>query len=211
MLRIIFKDIYVMTIPDSPLPYPESLARTVSRFPLYIYQLGWGTALSWIPLLVMTTKGHRTDKPRYVVVEYRRHGSKYYIVSGWGEQTDWYQNLMHNPRVTIQHGGHVYDAVAHRVENPAEVLRSLYMFSRNSWIYETLFARMSSAQSADLSTLAEVVDEFTVVRIDPTNESPELPTVPLFNEGVRQVVIGFVLLIGLWIVVSLLRRIIRRK
>ena len=200
-----------MTIPDSSLPYPESLARAVSRLPLYIYKLGWGPALGWIPLLVMTTKGHETDQPRYVVVEYRRHGSKYYIVSGWGEETHWYQNLMHNPRVTIQHGSHVYDAVAHRVENPAEVLRSLYMFSRNSWIYETLFARMSSAQSADLSTLAEVVDEFTVVRIDPTQEFPELPAVPLFSTRIRQLAIGFVLLFTLWIVVSLLGRIIRRK
>jgi len=200
-----------MTIPDSALPYPESFARTVSRLPLYIYRLGWGQALGWVPIMVMTTKGHQSGKPRYVVVEYRRHGSKYYIVSGWGEQTHWYQNLAHNPRVTIQHGSHVYDAVAKRVDNPAETLRALYMFSRNSWIYETLFARMSSAQSADLSTLAEVVDEFVVVRIDPTGDMPELPTAPKFSQAVRQVVIGFVLLMSLWIVVSLLRRIIRRK
>jgi deazaflavin-dependent oxidoreductase (nitroreductase family) len=200
-----------MTIPDSSLPYPESLARVASRLPLYIYKLGWGRIISWVPWLVMTTEGHQSHLPRHVVVEYRRHGSKYYIVSGWGEQTHWYQNLMQNPRVTIQHGSHVYDAVAHRVENPAEVLRSLYMFSRNSWIYETLFARMSSAQSADLSTLAEVVDEFTVVRIDPTDKPPYLPPVPLFSSPVRQVVIGFVFLIGLWFVVSLMGRIIRRK
>ena len=200
-----------MTIPDSSLPYPESFARAVSRLPLYIYKLGWGRALGWIPLLVMTAEGHQSHEPRYVVVEYRRHGSKYYIVAGWGEQTHWYQNITHNPQVTIQHGSHVYDAVAHRVENPAEVLRSLYMFSRNSWIYETLFARMSSAQSADLSTLAEVVDEFTVVRIDPTNESPKLPPVPLFSNPIRQIVMGFVFLITLGIVVSLLGRIIRQN
>jgi deazaflavin-dependent oxidoreductase (nitroreductase family) len=200
-----------MTIPESSLPYPESLARALSRIPLFVYKLGWGRALGWVPLLVMTAEGHETHKHRYVVVEYRRHGSKYYIVSGWGEQTHWYQNLMHNPRVTIQHGSQVYDAVAHRVENPPEVLSSLYMFSRNSWIYETLFARMSSAQSADLSTLAEVVDEFTVVRIDPTNESPKLPPVPLFSERTRQVAFGFALLSMFWIVVSLLRRIVRQN
>lgn len=200
-----------MTIQDSSLPYPESVAQALSRLPLYIYRLGWGSALGWIPMMVMTTKGHQTGKPRYVVVEYRRHGSKYYIVSGWGEDTHWYQNLQHNPQVTIQHGSHVYDAVAKQVDNPAETLRALYMFSRNSWIYETLFARMSSAQSADLSTLAEVVDEFVVVRIDPTGDAPVLPTPPLFSQSVRQFAIGLVLLLSLWFMVSLLRRLIYRN
>lgn len=199
-----------MTIPDSTLPYPESFARMVARFPLYLYRLGWGPALGWIPLMVMTTKGHQSGKARYVVVEYRRHGSKYYIVSGWGAQTHWFQNLSQHPRVTIQHGSHVYDAIAEPVDNAAESLRALYMFSRNSWIYEMLFARMTSAQAADLSTLAEVVEEFTVVRITPTGDAPELPPAPLFSQPIRQVVIGLILLMSLWIVVSLVRRMIRR-
>lgn len=208
-LSNILEDIVIMTIPESSLPYPESFARVMSRFPLYLYRLGWGQALGWIPILVMTTKGHQSGQPRYIVVEYRRHGSNYYIVSGWGEQSHWYQNLMHNPRVTIQHGTHVYDAVAKRVDNPAEALRALYMFSRNSWIYETLFARMSSAQVADLSTLAEVVDEFTVVRIDPTDDVPELPPTPLFSPRIRQFALGIVFIIVVGIMVSLLRRMIR--
>ena len=57
-------------------------------------------------------------------------------------------------------------------DDAAEALRALYMFSRNSWIYEMLFARMSSARAADLNTLAEVVEEFTVLRLEPTGEEP---------------------------------------
>ena len=200
-----------MTITDSTSPYPQTVARTLSQFPLFLYQLGWGTVLNWIPFLVMTTQERQSGKPHHIAIEYRRHGSKYYIVAGWGDRTDWYQNLMHNPHVTIQHGSHVHSAKAHLVENPAEALRALYMFSRNSWIYESLFARMSSAESADLSTLAEVVEEFTVVRIDPIDEPLSLPTVPLFSEPTRKVASGFALLMGLWIMVSLLRRTIRRK
>ncbi len=199
-----------MTATQTSTKYPQSVVQVAFKLPLYIYRLGWGTLINWIPFLVFTSCNQKTGKPRHEVLEYRRHGTKYYIVAARGEQSTWYQNVIKDSRVTIQHGSHIYDAVAYKVENPAESLRALYMFSRNSWIYETLFARMSSAQAADLSTLAEVVDEFTVVRIDPTPNQPHLPPVTPFNEPVRQIAIGVVCLMGLWLVVSLLRRVISR-
>ena len=195
----------IMSLSNASQQSPQALAKTVFRLPLYLYQLGWGAALKWLPLLVLTTKGRSSGEARHVVVEYRRHGSKFYVVSGWGKRTDWYKNVLQNPRVTIQLGNDVMDARALPVENPAEALRALYMFSRNSWIYESLFARMTSAQAADLSTLAEVVDEFTVVRLEPSGETPELPTVEPFSEQTRQLALIFALLLGLWLLMSLMR------
>lgn len=199
-----------MTATQASVEYPQVAVQIAFKLPLYIYRLGWGTLINWIPFLVLTSCKQSAGSPCHEVLEYRRHGTKYYIVAARGEQSGWYQNIMQDPRVTIQHGAHVYDGIAHRVENPAEALRALYMFSRNSWVYETLFARMSSAQAADLSTLAEVVDEFTVVRIDPTSNQPQLPPVEPFSKPVRQVVIGLVFLWALWLVVSLIRRVINR-
>lgn len=191
------------------LPYPQGLVQFVARFPIYLYRLGLGPTINWIPFMILTTRGRKSSLPRYTVVEYRRHGSKYYIVSGWGNQTQWYQNIKQDPRITIQHGSHIYSARAEQVENPAEALRALYMFSRNSWIYESLFARMSSADAADLSTLAEVVNEFTVIRIIPDSGSPTLPPVPPVSKTARWFVAGFVLVFGIIMVLSLLRRLIR--
>ena len=197
-----------MSLPRINAENSRELANRLFRAPLYLYQLGWGPAINWVPLLILTTKGRRSGLPRHVVVEYRRHGSKYYIFSGWGAEADWYRNIQQDPRVTIQHGALVCGARASRVEDPAEALRALYMFSRNSWIYETLFARMTTAQAADLNTLTEVVEEFTVLRLDPTEEAPELPTIEPFSEALRQMATLFVLLLGLRLAVSLLRSII---
>ena len=199
-----------MSLTDTSISSSQALAKSICRLPLYLYQLGWGPALKWISLLILTTEGRKSGMARHVVVEYRRHGSKYYIVSGWGKNTDWYKNVLQNPRVTIQFGGEVFDAKAVPVDSPPEALSALYMFSRNSWIYETLFARMTSAQAADLSTLAEVVDEFTVVRLEPSEEAPQLPTVQPFSEPTRQVATIFALLAGLWLLVSLARPILPR-
>lgn len=190
-------------------PYPNGLARVFVRFPIYLYRLGWGASLNWIPFMILTTSGRRSGQARHAVVEYRRHGSKYYVVSAWGENTQWYKNLLQNPHVTIQHGSHIYDAIAHKVENPAESLKALYMFSRNSLIYETLFARISSADSGDLDSLAEVANEFTVIRIDPTGQSPELMPIEPYARQTQILASGFILLSFLWLILRIVRRVIR--
>ncbi len=200
-----------MSLSDGSTASPESLAKTVFRLPLYLYQLGWGPVMKWIPLLILTTEGRNSGKARHVVVEYRRRGRKYYVVSGWGKNADWYRNVLENQRVTIQLGSDVLDAKAIPVDNPPEALSALYMFSRNSWIYESLFARMTSAQAADLSTLANVVDEFTVVRLEPSEEAPALPTIEPFSEPVRQWGTICAVLVALWLLVSLARPVLPRE
>ncbi len=184
---------------------PQGIARSISRFPISLYRLGWGGVLNWLPMLVMTTKGRRSGAPRHVMVEFRRHGSKYYVFSGWGERTDWYRNLLQNPRVTIQHGAHVFAADARPVEDKAEALRALYLFTRNSRLYELVFAGMSSARSADLSTLAEVAQEFTLVRLEPNDDEPELPPVELYDEHTRQLANVFALIILVRLLLFLIR------
>ena len=184
---------------------PQGIARSIYRFPISLYRLRWGGALGWLPMLVMTTKGRRSGAPRHVMVEFRRHGSKYYVFSGWGERTDWYRNLLKNPRVTIQHGAHVFAADAHPVADNAEALRALYLFTRNSRLYELVFAGMSSAQAADLNTLADVAQEFTLVRLEPNDEKPELPPVELYDEHTRQLANVFALIILVRILLLLMR------
>ena len=166
---------------------PQGLTRSIYRLPISLYRLGWGGFLGWLPMLVITTKGRRSGAARHVMVEFRRHGSKYYVFSAWGERTDWYRNLLKQPRVTIQHGAHVFAADARPVQDNAEALRALYLFTRNSRLYELLFAGINSAKAADLNTLADVAQEFTLVRLEPNDETPELPTVELYDEGTRQV------------------------
>lgn len=177
----------------------------MSRLPICLYRLGWGGMLGWLPMLVMTTKGRRSGAPRYVMVEFRRHGSKYYLFSAWGKRTDWYRNLLRHPGVTIQHGAHVFAAEARPVQDDAEALRALYLFTRNSRLYEAVFAGMSSARAADLNSLADVAQEFTLVRLTPNDETPELPPVELYDEGTRQMATVFALIIVIRLLLLLIR------
>ncbi len=183
----------------------QDLAKSLSRAPLLFFQLGWGPALEWLPLLALTTRGRKSGQPRHTALEYRRHGSKLYVVSSAGENADWYRNLQNDPRVTIQHGAQIYAAKAFRVDDDAEALRALYAFSRNSFIYESLFARMSSANAADLNTLTEVADEFTVVRIEPSQDEPELPPVEPFSQPLQQLATLIAVIVALRLLLAVLR------
>lgn len=185
----------------------REIVQTLARAPLLLYRLGWSPALDWLPLLALTTLDCDTGAPRHTALEYRRHGSKLYLVCGLGEATDWYKDIEAEAGVTIQHGAKIYAARAARVDDPAEALRALYAFSRNSWLYESLFARMSSANAADLNTLTEVAAEFTVVRIEPSDDAPALPPVPLFSQPARQLATIAALLLLLRLVLIFLRAI----
>jgi deazaflavin-dependent oxidoreductase (nitroreductase family) len=159
------------------IPYPEGLLKVIFRMPMTLHQMGLGWLLAPVPLLVMTTRGRKSGLPRPVVLEYRRHGSKLYVVSGWGERPHWYKNLQADAEVTVQMGAKERRARASRVENPSEAMRVLYMFRRYSLVHERLLASMSSADTIDMRTLTDIADEFTIIRLDLQPGPPVLPGV----------------------------------
>lgn len=160
------------------LPYPAGVLRWLARLPLHIYRLGLGWAIMWIPVLVLTTRGRSSGQPRHVVLEWRRHGSKYYVVSAWGKRPHWYRNLLAAPVVTVQYGNRIFRARATPVQDPNEAVRAVYMFRKNSPLYEILFSRMVSVPTINFRTLSEVAGEFTVIRLDPEDGALAVPGVP---------------------------------
>lgn len=156
------------------IPYPQGLLRLLLRLPIYLHRLGLGRLLGLAPLVVLTTRGRRSGQPRHTVLEYRRHGSKYYVISGWGGRPHWYRNLCAYPEATLQFGAQTLAARGVTVDNPGEVLRVVYMFKRGSPLHDILLASMSSADTIDLQTLTQVADEFTVVRFELLDTGPKL-------------------------------------
>jgi deazaflavin-dependent oxidoreductase (nitroreductase family) len=91
--------------PVSPRP-PAGIARLLYRAPITLYKLGLGGLLGKRFVLVNHI-GRKSRQPRQVVLEvvdYDRPSDTITIVSAWGEKSDWYQNLLQQPEVTIQYG-----------------------------------------------------------------------------------------------------------
>lgn len=172
------------------IPYPNQITRWIFRAPVLMYRLGLGWLAGVAPFLILTTIGRKTHRIRYTALEYRRHGSKFYVVSGWGQKADWFRNLMAHPCATVKIGRQSYSVRASLVDEHAELLSVLYMFRH-------MLALLDNVPSpVTLKTLAEVADKFTIVRLDIADERPALPAVPADRAWIWPTVLACGLLVG---------------
>ncbi len=85
---------------------PGGLDRLVWRAPIWLYRLGLGGLMGKNNVLINHI-GRKSGIPRQAVVEVIQHDKEanvYIVASGLGEKSDWFQNLMAHPDITIQVG-----------------------------------------------------------------------------------------------------------
>lgn len=157
------------------IPYPGELLRIVLRSPLLLFRLGLGDIMNALRLMVLTTRGRKSDQPRHTAIEYRRHGSKIYLISGWGKRPDWYQNLMADPLATVQLGRKSMSVLADPVTDRAEALRVVNLFRRNAPArYDAVFSRVIN-DGVNAQNLPDISDQFTIIRLSIIADEPTLP------------------------------------
>lgn len=96
---------------------PRGLLRLAARTPLWLYRLGLGWLLGG-RFLMLTHIGRKSGLPRQVVLEVVHHdraSQTFMVASGWGEQSDWLQNVQKTPQVVVQSGRQRCEAMAERL------------------------------------------------------------------------------------------------
>jgi len=152
-------------------PARGSWQRVLFRAPLYLWRMGLGRPLS-VAMLLLTTRGRRSGLPRRAVLECIDVGGHTYIAPGWGERNLWYQNILADPRVTVQRRGGAWGAEARRVTDTTE-LEGVYYRSKRSPAWKSYLKYWNVND-----TLADVLaarDRLVVLRLDPI---PALPLAP---------------------------------
>jgi len=74
-----------------------------------------------VPILVMTTIGHKSGSPRQHAIIFSRDGDNYVVIASRGgapEHPKWYLNLSAHPRVQLQIKDKKIDAIARTAESP---------------------------------------------------------------------------------------------
>jgi deazaflavin-dependent oxidoreductase (nitroreductase family) len=96
---------------------PRGFARLAFRLPIWLYRLHLGWLLGGRFLLLQHT-GRKSGRLRETVLEVVRYdpgGQAYYIGAGFGESSDWFQNLRQTPQATIRVARRSYQVIAKRV------------------------------------------------------------------------------------------------
>jgi deazaflavin-dependent oxidoreductase (nitroreductase family) len=113
----------------------------IFRFHRIIYRLFGGRLLltsgSRMPVLLLTTMGRKTGKPRTWPLNYSPDGASVVVVAsnrGQPRYPQWYLNLKANPQATIQRGSKTL-AVTARVATPEEAERLWPILTRLEPLY----------------------------------------------------------------------------
>jgi len=161
------------------LAYPgRGWRRTLMRMPLLYWRLGLKPLLVRSLLfrfLVLTTKGRKSGRARHTMLVHSVLDGRIYIGAGWGERTQWYQNILADPRVTVQARGPAFGAVARLITDDEE-LRRLYWQAREKsplWMWKRSLASWDIRDEAE--DFVAKKDRILYLRLDPLGECPLPP------------------------------------
>jgi deazaflavin-dependent oxidoreductase (nitroreductase family) len=101
------------------------------RVPVGLYHVGLAKQLGR-SMLLLTTRGRKTDRLRTTPLNYLVDNGATYVVSGSGASSDWLRNLQANPHVQVQIGTRRFDALAEVIVEPAEHRRILCLWADRS-------------------------------------------------------------------------------
>ena len=109
---------------------PRGIRKIPWRLPIWLYRIHLGWIFGHRALLLMH-KGRLSGKIRFAVLEvikYDKENNIHYVASGFGEKSDWYKNLVKEPKVTIETGGKNFPVQARiKEEEEAQEIFSEYM------------------------------------------------------------------------------------
>ena len=146
--------------------------RLLMRLPLIFWRMGLEPLLRRSHFLVLTTRGCKSGAARHAMLEHTFHAGAIYVAPGWGERTQWYRNVLADPRVTVQRNGTTFAAVARNVTDPAE-LAPIYHLVRQSSPVWAQFLESWGVEDTLEDFLAKQ-DRLRTLRLDPIEGAPPL-------------------------------------
>lgn len=99
-------------------PLPKGIMRLLNSVPILFYKCGLGFVFGK-RFLMLTHIGRKSDLAHDTVLEVVKsdeYSKRYYVASGWGEKSNWFQNIIINPEVKIQVRNEEVNALLKRLE-----------------------------------------------------------------------------------------------
>jgi len=146
---------------------PKGISRFLYRLPIYIYRIGLGRLMGSRFLLLEHT-GRKSGKLRQNVLEvvrWDKAAGTIYVVSAWGDKSDWLRNLRAHPAATINVAGTRYSANAIPLaldESERELLDYAQRYPRAAKELSRLLGYRLDGTPEDFAALAE---QMTIVEL----------------------------------------------
>lgn len=149
--------------------FPDQPARKMlHRAPIALWRLGLGGIIGR-PLVLLTTRGRRSGKPRRTALMPHWLGGRLYLWCPYGDRSQWYRNVRAYPLVTVQSAGGVQAARAVLIENETEAADVYHMLKD----FDADLLRRYLESTGIANTSASVVASrrrWHVFRLDPMSD-----------------------------------------
>lgn len=149
--------------------YPDTpIEKFIYKIPIFAWRLGLGPILGKY-ILIFTHIGRKTGVSRRTAVEFHTINGMKYIPCAFGVKSQWYRNLLANPRVTIQSADGTEQMIAVRVKDNEELISVIdTIMERNptmmKWYLDTLNIQH------DRKDILVHKQDLIFLRFDPTSD-----------------------------------------
>ena len=103
---------------------PKFLLRLIHLPPRILYAIGLGPVIGRFVLL-LTTTGRKSGKPRVTPLQYEEIEGKIYLGAALGKKADWVRNIQAHPQVEIRLKGRRFMGRAETVTDPQQIANFL--------------------------------------------------------------------------------------
>lgn len=149
----------------------QGFKKYLNPFMLTMWRLGLGPMMNLTPeyggqLMVLTHIGRKSGKQRRQPLNYAIVDGDVYCVAGWGTKSDWYRNIMANPRVEVWLPDGWWQGIAQDVSDSPERARLLRAVMMGSGF--AAYAAGINAKTITDEELEKVAGEYRLIRIQRT-------------------------------------------
>ncbi len=102
----------------------KPLIKLIRYPPQFFYAIGFGRLLGKFVLL-LTTIGRSTGKPRVTPLQYEIIDGRIYLGSSFGKRADWVKNILKNPQVLVQLKDKKFTGIATIIDDSAKIVAFL--------------------------------------------------------------------------------------
>ncbi len=103
-----------------PRNIPKPLLKLIHYPPRLFYAIGLGPIIGKMVLL-LTTTGRKTGKKRVTPLQYEEIDDRVFLGAMAGQRTDWYRNILVNPRVEIHLKSRHFWGTAEPITDPVKI------------------------------------------------------------------------------------------
>ena len=139
--------------------------------PRVAYAIGLGPLIGR-HVLLLTTTGRKSGLRRVTPLQYEEIDGVFYIGSARGDKSDWYRNILADPKVEVRVKSHRFVGLAEAIADVERIADFLEIrFERNPRMMGNLFRFVGLPREPNRTQMEQYASKRTMVVIRPQKEA----------------------------------------